>query len=157
MDREERAFRERLRKSVLAKDWAAFLGTRLVFADWLDEHDRTAEAAMTRAAWELARSVTSGGATYLWHGEPWLFVFHAAVPNRPRWQVIRRFFGRTNAEWILGFSPRSLHFLSDDMPTTDPYLLRLTWIPGRVQNTTWVREDTDLHPLGVASLWLGPA
>ena len=118
-------FREALREYALAKRWADWDVTRLVFADWLADHNLVEEHA-ARAYWKL---VWSKRRTYQ---------FRVAGPrttlllSSQRPKLVRRL----NARPLLGFFPGSLRLLHFTRPRDGScFLYDFSWCPLRSLTT----------------------
>ena len=155
-------FRQTLLALALRKDWASWDATRLIFGDWLEDHD-LAERFVARANWKL-----------VWH-KTWVYQFEVDGPVRQsvlssqRRTLVRRL----NYKPILGFLPGSLRLLSyrilgQGLVREWGYRYQFSWCPKRSATTfadgTWrdetspnsdIRWDTHLPNLseGFASLW----
>jgi len=148
-------FRLALQEQALARDWANWNVTRLVFADWLEDHDR-AEQYVARAEWKLA-----------WHKPGiWVFEVWGPVATNLLSSQRRKLLRRQNQQALLGFLPGSLRLLGYSPPQGQAdYRYDFSWCPKRSLDTfadgtfsghEGIRLDTDLPNLsaGFASLWV---
>lgn len=157
----EKAFRRDLRACIDFSLWVKWHETRKIFADWLLEQGREAEAALTRAQWAyvgpsgIRRPKRDGMAAYRIH------TFRALSAKSPANNYVMLPY--TNASWLLHFSPRTLRLKGQKPPdarrkygspldSQPPWVLYFTWMDeGR---SSGMRGDTFRHPDGFAGLFL---
>lgn len=127
-------------------NWPRWHATRKILADWLDDAGRHAEAAMTRAEWEMIKRV--------WTGPRKLAVEHWLVPAL-RWRESARcqYYGATpeppiaqqNAGFILHFAPGELQLIEPQQNK-----LHFTAVAGRRRRG---KRDTAFWAGGFAALF----
>lgn len=148
-DPQERSLREQLARLMATGQYEQWQEARLVFADWLADHERSVEEAAARANWkiDIHRPSSSTPEVILRNG----FV----VPSRRFWnlhvpicfpqkRVMKR---RLNSQWFLGFAPWTLHCTKCSIKGA-----RFTWMPERKMRT-FLTDYRVSCPLGFFSLW----
>lgn len=159
MHPEEAGIRDEMAKATVAygpPDWPRWNAARLVLADWLEDHRRPAEAAMTRAEWKIGTREIYSTRTHLCPNPLIIEYWWVVAPNwfkglyDPNRKILGKdqgsIFGAHNANHVLHFAPGILKCL--EITNNN---VRFTAVASRAGRP--VRKDTVQVKHGFAALF----